>query len=1333
MKAKYLVLVLIFLLEGLVAGAQCRIDWLYYSDSVVDIGQYYHWAAFAYDSSGGFMPEGRWTSTDTNILNFATPDSAMCRPVPKARGFVTVTYALTGACAGVSQSFRVEVVNGTNGATITCATTSSQLSHTMSYDTSGTWSSSATSIATVRGGEVFGITTGTAIITHTFSNWLGTFTVYDSFQVRAASALRDHFADTTVCYGSTMNISSLDTLNWRLTNHSVASFIGDTTDVNSTRITFSDSGTTLVYYSKYRCTSFIDTFRIRVMPFPGRDSIGPVRSVAGLCFGDTITFRNFSRSTGGHWSLLGFSHSTIDSLSGLFTNRDHLNSLSIDFSGNDAFGCEIFGFDSVYNLNGIDTFSIFGLDTLRYANRLRYSSLVRSTNYIWRLSGLGYQALLEPSTSFNAETFLTGLWPGRFDLLRINTICHDTFRKSIVALRDTVTTYSMFFNARTMAIICDSIGLRNQFLPYPYRLTLLTKYGDGTTDVITIPGSNTLFTQLLSHLYSAAGNYTIKQILIDSTGVRIDSIVFFANVMPCNAMHLTFYKDSNANCRYDGTDRLSGFWKRIGVDSNGVRIDTIMATHACHYNFNAPSGSVITFRPLDTNWRFSCSSDSVLRYTVGSGFYRVIDSISVEVELSRTDCRVSSNFNVGRHAIMGTIFVSNSSDIVQDGMVVFKHMPGFYVARATGRPIVTDTTVSWRLDSLGGYTTHGMYIYLERIRSLPWLRVDSLIRNLISFTPIGIIDIDSSNNQNDRWDTVKSSWDPNVIIPTPAGRIFNDTRIEYFVEFENQGNDTAHNIFVMDTLDSHLDMSTLELVTSSATMHTERIRAGGINIMKFSFPNIKLLDSSYHDQCRGHFIYTIKPRPGLANFTPIKARVGIYFDDNEVVMTPEAENTIIIPGDTIHTARAGVFCAGEPLRFYSTYNSVANTHFQWYKNGTAVGGDSSVYIASTLISGDRVKCTMTSIVAQDTILTNTNEITATVFNRTGIDTIVGPNFVCDTNSITLTNATSSGTWQVITGRTRISSTGVVRGVTTGVDTAIYIVTSVCFSDTAKHAVTVYPIVTPSIRIAVSPSDSMCGGIAATFTPTITNGGTSPAYRWRVFGAVVDSSTSYTYMPALGDIVSCNLISSAQCAVPSIVTSNSIDMLIIPSVTPRIDVVAIPADSVTSIGQMVNYFASVSFGGSTTNYQWVVNGSPVAGATSNTYARRAYRTDSVWCTTVSDAACATITNARSNKFAVKVPSLSIVDMGGQSPTLSLYPNPNNGICTLESKDGAVYSGSYTIEIRNITGSLLYSANTTAYNGRISLQLNLQHMLAQGAYILKLVGGERAEHLPFIIHQ
>lgn len=1335
MKMKSLVLVLIFLLEGLVAGAQCRIAGLY-GDRVLEVSTAFNrWDARAFTSSGTFYTRGRWTSSDTSKLTISNADSITCNLLAKAKGFVTVTFTLDSACGGVSMSATVEVVNGTIGDTLLCTGGYSDLSHTSFRFTNGTWSSSATSIASVSStGRVYGISVGTAIITHTFPGWgWGPFTVYDSIRVRSsAGSLRDHFRDTVICAESILNFNSTDALTWDISNTRVARFFSARRNVTSFTFYAADSGSSMIYYSLGGCATIGDSFLAIVRPTPMNDSVAPIRYVGGLCYEDTLTFRLTGGTVGGHWSLPSTSRSHIDSNTGKFTNRDFLEFLNVTYTISNSFGCQNVFTNWIDNLYDNDSSSIFGSDTIWAPARIRYHSNGNRFSLFWRLDST-ISAYLDTSTSYYSESFITGVWPGNIRVKRINAFCDDTVFKTIVVMGEPAATYSRFFNTRTMAIICDSISIRNQFIAHSRRYSLLTKYGDGSTEVTNIPANTSFFSQFSSHHYRTAGNYTIKQILIDSTGVRIDSSVFFANVMPCNALHLTFYKDSNSNCRYDSSDRLSGVWKRIGVDSNGVRIDTIWATHACHYIFNAPMGSTITLMSLDSSFSFPCSSSSFIRYTVGSGFNRVIDSVSVEVDMAYTDCRVSSNFRVGRHAIMGTIDVSNSSDITQDGIVVFKHMPGFYIAWATGSPIITDTTVSWRLSSLGSHSRQSLSIYIERNRWLPWLTPGNIVRNFISITPIGMTDIDTLNNQNDRWDTVKSSWDPNVIIPTPAGRIFNNTRIEYFVEFENQGNDTAHNIFVMDTLDSRLDMSTLVLVGSSATMHTERIRAGGLNIMKFSFPNIKLLDSSYRDQCRGHFIYTIKPRPGLANFTPIKARVGIYFDDNEVVMTPEAENTIIIPGDTIHTARAGVFCAGEPYRFYSSYNSVANTHFQWFKNGTAVGGDSSVYIASTLVTGDRVKCTMTSIVAQDTILTNTNEITATVFNRAGIDSIVGPNFVCDTNSITLTNATSSGTWQVTTGRTRISSTGVVRGVTTGVDTAIYIVRSVCFTDTARHALTVYPIVTPSIRIAVSPSDSMCSGIAATFTPTIANGGTAPAYRWRVFGAVVDSSASYTYMPALGDIVSCNLISSAQCASSSIVTSNSIDMLIIPSVTPRIDVVAIPADSVTSIGQMVNYFASVSFGGSTTNYQWVVNGSPVAGATSNTYARRAYRTDSVWCTTVSDAACATITNARSNKFAVKVPSLSIADIGGQSPTLSLYPNPNNGICTLESKDGAVYSGNYTIEIRNITGSLLYSAHTTAYNGRISLQLNLQHMLAQGAYILKLVGGERAEHLPFIIHQ
>jgi hypothetical protein len=65
--------------------------------------------------------------------------------------------------------------------------------------------------------------------------------------------------------------------------------------------------------------------------------------------------------------------------------------------------------------------------------------------------------------------------------------------------------------------------------------------------------------------------------------------------------------------------------------------------------------------------------------------------------------------------------------------------------------------------------------------------------------------------------------------------------------------------------------------------------------LKFDFPNIKLLDSSYHGLCDGAVIYHINTKPGLANGTDIMNRAGIYFDVNDVVMTNEAYAVIGCP------------------------------------------------------------------------------------------------------------------------------------------------------------------------------------------------------------------------------------------------------------------------------------------------------------------------------------------------------------------------------------------------------------------------------------------------------
>jgi hypothetical protein len=116
------------------------------------------------------------------------------------------------------------------------------------------------------------------------------------------------------------------------------------------------------------------------------------------------------------------------------------------------------------------------------------------------------------------------------------------------------------------------------------------------------------------------------------------------------------------------------------------------------------------------------------------------------------------------------------------------------------------------------------------------------------------------------------------------------------------GNDTAHNIHLLDTLPSFVDPMSMRIVMASHQMYTSKYRiASGATVLKFDYPNIKLLDSSYKGLCDGAVIYTINTKPRLSLGTAFKNRVGIYFDDNEVVMTNEAHTKIGCPTTQIET------------------------------------------------------------------------------------------------------------------------------------------------------------------------------------------------------------------------------------------------------------------------------------------------------------------------------------------------------------------------------------------------------------------------------------------------
>lgn len=120
--------------------------------------------------------------------------------------------------------------------------------------------------------------------------------------------------------------------------------------------------------------------------------------------------------------------------------------------------------------------------------------------------------------------------------------------------------------------------------------------------------------------------------------------------------------------------------------------------------------------------------------------------------------------------------------------------------------------------------------------------------------------------------------------------------IYYHVRFQNTGTDTAFNVRIVDTLSTHLNVNTMEVLGASH-LYTYTLVEDSILFMYFD--NISLPDSNINEAAsNGYFVFRIKPRQDVAFGTEIPNRANIYFDFNEVVRTNEALLVIMPP---VHT------------------------------------------------------------------------------------------------------------------------------------------------------------------------------------------------------------------------------------------------------------------------------------------------------------------------------------------------------------------------------------------------------------------------------------------------
>ncbi len=237
-------------------------------------------------------------------------------------------------------------------------------------------------------------------------------------------------------------------------------------------------------------------------------------------------------------------------------------------------------------------------------------------------------------------------------------------------------------------------------------------------------------------------------------------------------------------------------------------------------------------------------------------------------------------------------------------------------------------------------------------------------------------------------------------------------------------------------------------------------------------------------------------------------------------------------------------------------------------------------------------------------------------------TITGPTNVCPGATITLSDATSGGTWSASNTNATVSGLGVVTGVTSGTVVISYSVVASCGTAVATYTVTVDPL--PNAGTIVG-SANVCVGSSITLTDAV------PGGTWSASNANATVSSTGVVTGVTAGAVTISYSVTSVCGTIAAILNINVNPIITPSVT----FTATPGFN-TCPGTLVTYTANPLNGGTAPVYEWRVNGFVLgAGASFN---HTPSNGDRFILKMTSNAACASITTVYDTVTVVVYPSL-----------------------------------------------------------------------------------------------
>ncbi len=277
--------------------------------------------------------------------------------------------------------------------------------------------------------------------------------------------------------------------------------------------------------------------------------------------------------------------------------------------------------------------------------------------------------------------------------------------------------------------------------------------------------------------------------------------------------------------------------------------------------------------------------------------------------------------------------------------VIFNYDPLLSFVAANPAPMSTSPgQVVWQLNSINNFQSSLATVQLH-VPANPAL-IGTILLADCSITGT-TTEANLTNNSATFSRIITGSFDPNEKEVTPAGKFLPATNglLNYTIQFQNTGNDTAFTVELIDTLSANLQVTSF---VPGAASHPYTTEITGQGILHFHFNNINLPDSTTDEaHSHGFVSFTIKPKNNLPHNTNITNRSNIIFDFNPPINTNTTQSIVDLTL-AINTT-ADTICQGQSVTL-TMIPDLTNTWWRWRAgtcNSTLIGSGNSITITPT--------------------------------------------------------------------------------------------------------------------------------------------------------------------------------------------------------------------------------------------------------------------------------------------------------------------------------------------------------------------------------------------------